>query len=151
MLQGCNIGVNYRSNPPGAFLTYSGANNTTLLSGSEGKGYAPLDVYYSQTEQYKSGGCMSVSTPIAMWPDGSKLDSQQIEVCKNKAGSQSFLWAYVLTKPSSNQQFNQPTTTQYLQTPSQGMDLNQAKNKCNELGFKMGTEAFGNCVLKMSK
>ena len=151
MLQGCNIGVNYRSNPPGAFLTYSGANNTTLLSGSEGKGYAPLDVFYSQTDAYKAGGCMTVNTPSAVWPDGASLPSQTIETCKSKAGSSSFLWNYTLTSPSLNKQIVQPATPPYKPTPTQGVDLTQAKNKCNELGFKMGTEAFGNCVLKMSK
>lgn len=30
-------------------------------------------------------------------------------------------------------------------------NLNQAKDKCNELGFKTGSEAFGNCVLRLSK
>ena len=31
------------------------------------------------------------------------------------------------------------------------INLSPAKAKCAELGFKTGTEAFGNCVLKISK
>lgn len=30
-------------------------------------------------------------------------------------------------------------------------DLNEAKSKCADLGFKKGTEQFGNCVLKLTK
>jgi hypothetical protein len=29
--------------------------------------------------------------------------------------------------------------------------MEQAKGKCIELGFKAGTESFGQCVLKMAK
>ena len=149
-LQGCNIGVNYSSNPPGALLSYRSTADT-LFTKSEGQGYAPLDVFYTQTDAYKAGGCMTIDTPVAVWPDGSRLESYKIDTCKNKAGSQSFLWRYTLTSPSLNKQSNQPITPPYQQAPLQGLDLSQAKNKCNELGFKMGTEAFGNCVLKMSK
>lgn len=150
LLQGCNIGVNYRSNPPGAFLTYSAATDTVLTKGT-GSGYAPLDVFYAQTDAYRAGGCMAVNTPSAVWPDGASLPSQTIEACKSNAGGSSFLWSYTLTSPSLNKQIIQPTTPPYKPAPSQSIDLNQAKNKCNELGFKMGTEAFGNCVLRMSK
>jgi hypothetical protein len=29
--------------------------------------------------------------------------------------------------------------------------MEDAKKKCADLGFKAGTEQFGNCVLKLSK
>jgi hypothetical protein len=32
-----------------------------------------------------------------------------------------------------------------------GLTIETAAKKCEELGFKSGTEAFGNCVLKLSK
>jgi len=34
---------------------------------------------------------------------------------------------------------------------SSAPNLNEAKIKCTELGFKSGTESFGKCVLKISK
>jgi hypothetical protein len=34
---------------------------------------------------------------------------------------------------------------------NQNLSIDQAKEKCNELGFKSGTEVFGNCVLKVTK
>ena len=38
-------------------------------------------------------------------------------------------------------------TAQTSNTPT----MDQAKSKCLELGFKAGTESFGQCVLKLSK
>jgi hypothetical protein len=38
-------------------------------------------------------------------------------------------------------------TAQTNNTPT----MDQAKSKCLELGFKAGTESFGQCVLKLSK
>ena len=35
--------------------------------------------------------------------------------------------------------------------PSKGIDIGLAKEKCRDLGFKAGTEAFGTCILKLSK
>jgi hypothetical protein len=32
-----------------------------------------------------------------------------------------------------------------------GLNLEDARKKCQELGFETGTEAFGKCVLKLSK
>jgi hypothetical protein len=34
---------------------------------------------------------------------------------------------------------------------NQTRDLSIFKSKCEELGFKVGTESFGNCVLRLSK
>ena len=31
------------------------------------------------------------------------------------------------------------------------LTFDQAKNKCIELGFKLGTESFGQCILKLAK
>ena len=45
--------------------------------------------------------------------------------------------------PMVNQQSNA------LVNPSTG--INEAKSKCNDLGFKQGTEGFGKCVLKLSQ
>jgi hypothetical protein len=35
--------------------------------------------------------------------------------------------------------------------PSQPVELDVAKKKCSDLGFKSGTEEFGKCVLQLSK
>lgn len=35
--------------------------------------------------------------------------------------------------------------------PSPRVSLDDAAQKCSSLGFKAGTEAFGNCVLKISR
>lgn len=34
---------------------------------------------------------------------------------------------------------------------SKSIDLDEAKSKCSDLGFKKGSEPFGNCVLKLTK
>lgn len=36
-------------------------------------------------------------------------------------------------------------------TPSNNITIDVAKQKCQELGFKSGTEAFGKCVLQLTK
>jgi hypothetical protein len=38
-----------------------------------------------------------------------------------------------------------------IDSPLPSLDLDKAKTKCVDLGFKAGTQAFGNCVLKISK
>jgi hypothetical protein len=35
--------------------------------------------------------------------------------------------------------------------PAANIGINDAKSKCKDLGFKQGTEQFGNCVLKFTK
>ena len=42
-----------------------------------------------------------------------------------------------------------PPEASKLSTPNLSME--QAKAKCIDLGFKTGTESFGQCVLKMTK
>lgn len=49
--------------------------------------------------------------------------------------------------PATPEKQNKTTTT----NNSSGTDINDAKSKCSELGFKKGTEQFGNCVLKLTK
>ena len=46
--------------------------------------------------------------------------------------------------------YQQPTY-QTPPPPTPGMSIDEGKKKCADLGFKAGTEAFGNCVLKLSK
>jgi len=34
---------------------------------------------------------------------------------------------------------------------SSAVSMEQAKSKCQDLGFKAGTESFGQCILKLTK
>jgi len=51
----------------------------------------------------------------------------------------------VVTKEESLPQNKEPEKI------STGLNLEDARKKCQELGFETGTEAFGKCVLKLSK
>jgi TPR repeat protein len=58
----------------------------------------------------------------------------------------------MLAAAQQQQQYQQP----YQPTPqpkgeSNKTDMTSAMSKCSELGFKKGTEKFGDCVLKLSK
>ena len=44
-----------------------------------------------------------------------------------------------------------PSTTSPQISRNPSGNINESKDKCKELGFKQGTEQFGNCVLKLSK
>lgn len=50
------------------------------------------------------------------------------------------------TSPASNITETKPVTT-----PNASININDAKSKCADLGFKPGTERFGDCVLRLSK
>ena len=67
-----------------------------------------------------------------------------------ESGQSGLVWRayypYRCVRPQLNPNYSAPTNA----IPSGG-DLTAAKDKCKELGFKQGTEAFGNCVLKLSK
>jgi hypothetical protein len=55
-------------------------------------------------------------------------------------------YPYRCVRPQPNPTYSAPVNT----VPS-GVDLTAAREKCKDLGFKQGTETFGNCVLKLSK
>ena len=40
---------------------------------------------------------------------------------------------------------------QELPTPNTGPSIEEAKKECSELGFKAGTEKFGECVLQLTE
>ena len=44
-----------------------------------------------------------------------------------------------------------PARTVQRPPVSTSLSIEQAKAKCVDLGFKQGTEQFGNCVLKFTK
>jgi hypothetical protein len=125
--------MTYYSNPPGARLIYPNGSSVNT----------PITFDVAWTDEYKNGGCIYLLSPEAVWPDGARVEPVKLNLCRE---GKTPTFKHIFLKPALT-----PTAPPYQQAPSQGMDLNQAKNKCNELGFKMGTEAFGNCVLKMSK
>lgn len=49
------------------------------------------------------------------------------------------------------QQQPQPSTTYIQNSETTKSKIEEAKIKCNELGFKANTEGFGKCVLQLSK
>ena len=55
-------------------------------------------------------------------------------------------------KPVNPEPFLNGTIKKQVATPSNiVVSIDDAKNKCNELGFKSGTQEFGKCVLQLSK
>ena len=50
--------------------------------------------------------------------------------------------------PQQQQQTYQPTPQPKSESKT---DMTSAMSKCSDLGFKKGTEKFGDCVLKLSK
>jgi len=59
------------------------------------------------------------------------------------------------SEPSNDKQQSKTKKTLNLSkakpTPTITLSLDTAKTQCLDLGFKKGTEKFGNCVLKLSK
>ena len=129
-LYGCaSPSVTYTSEPPGAFISgryQHGASYSFNL---------PKDISYDSDAG--NGKCSNVNTPAATWPDGVTLASTVIRICHQRN-------SWVFKKPVQRQFI--PDVPAKV-TPS----IDEAKVKCNQLGFKVGTEAFGNCVLRLSK
>ena len=135
VLIGCAPTVIYKSNPPGA-----------IISGpAHGGGFysyrTPYTLQYpSLTSSFKEGICTTIETPTVRWDDGATL--APYNVCLLHRSSE-----LVLVKPAPQQTF-QPT---FQSKPATTIDIDDAKVKCLDLGFKLGTEVFGKCVLRLSK
>ena len=56
----------------------------------------------------------------------------------------------VVTNPIFQPPLNNRIDRQSASQPA-SMSIESATKKCEEIGFKLGTESFGNCVLKLSK
>ena len=72
------------------------------------------------------------------WSDGASQAPTRLRLCHRDS-------EHTFSKP---QTYQAPVNQQYQ---SKAVGINDAKKKCADLGFKSGTEAFGNCVLKLSK
>jgi len=57
----------------------------------------------------------------------------------------------VVGVPASHSIQQAPRENVQKTPPSQQLDIDKAKIKCAELGFKTSTEGFGKCVLKLTK
>lgn len=47
--------------------------------------------------------------------------------------------------------YSSPAAQQYQQSQPDNVGIDEAKQKCTALGFKQGSQSFGNCVLKLTK
>jgi hypothetical protein len=96
-------------------------------------------------------------------PEGALL-TRAHEICSTRGGlldaprythSVPIGWKFYTYRCSGVQRsVPQAPTNLVEQTPpktSPSVSMVEAKSKCLELGFKVGSEAFGNCVLKLSK
>lgn len=69
----------------------------------------------------------------------------------DKKGSLTGTWKYQCNGiPQDSVPVKNPLPVSNLPS-KQGEPIDQAKQQCKDLGFKVGTEKFGNCVLELSK
>ena len=84
---------------------------------------------------------------------GLRANSVQ-QISKSWKGGKMFTdyWQYSCNGLAQNSQENpMPLSMPNIPKGKQNLSIEQSKEKCSELGFKSGTEAFGNCVLKITK
>ncbi len=123
--------VLYKSDPPGATISGPTVNGGNFLLNT------PTTISYP-TVDAGNGICKEIITPLTRWPDGTTLDPANLRLCHRSS-------EWVLVKPSPARTFK-PDIPAKVPT-----DIDEAKAKCSQLGFKAGTEAFGNCVLRLSR
>jgi hypothetical protein len=76
------------------------------------------------------------------------------QISKSWKGGKMFTdyWQYNCNGLTQNSQENPaPLLMPNIPKGNQNLSIEQSKEKCSELGFKAGTEAFGNCILKITK
>jgi hypothetical protein len=124
----------YKSEPPGAIISGD------AHGGGSFSYYTPMKLSYpGLTNGFREGACPEVLSPSVRWPDGVSLPAIRLRICYRDG-------EYTFTKPAPTYQ-----APAYQPPPSATVGINDAKKKCADLGFKSGTETFGNCVLKLSK
>lgn len=131
LLAGCAPTVLYKSDPPGAIISGS------QPSGAAYSYYTPMKLSYP--DLVLSNTCLEIPSPSVRWPDGVSLSSTKLRLCHKDS-------EYTFIKPATSYQ-----APAYQPLPSPTVGIDDAKKKCADLGFKSGTETFGNCVLKLSK
>ena len=105
-------------------------------------------------------GVLVEKSPVA----AEALESRAAEICSSRGGlkisprytnTAPIGWKFYEFRcngpaPISSQPQQQIAPTPQTQNQV-GMEIGEAKSKCTDLGFKTGTEAFGKCVLRLSK
>lgn len=116
----------------GVSHTYSNGGNVLSYSGGE---------YFSAAQSAADQSC------AARFSDRPKAKITQ----QSPAPYGNTYYGFICQKPD----MSSPAVSPVMQSsPSLGnaaMSLDDAKKKCIELGQKSGTEAFGKCVLQLSK
>ena len=129
--------ITLRSDPPGAIISGDGFDGTFI----QREPVSRILPRSSWTDAFKNGGCMNMRAGKATWSDGSLLDVPTISICNTSNN------VYIFRKPIATV----TTPPAYQSRPSGGMGIDEAKRACLDLGFKAGTQEYGNCVLKVSK
>ena len=121
-------------------------------------------------EPTASNGFQGVLVEMPPSAEGA-LDNRATEICSTRGGLKSrptyyqtapIGWKFYryacngfpaeIPKPAPAQQSQQNQQRQIEnQNTSQLLDLDEAKSKCSDLGFKPNTEGFGKCVLRLTK
>jgi hypothetical protein len=122
----------YKSDPPGAIISGSQHGGGTFSY------YTPMKLSYPDLRIANT--CLEIPSPSVRWPDGTSLPSTKLRLCHTNS-------EYTFSKPAPPQTFQPAIQAK----PAITVDIDDAKAKCVDLGFKSGTEGFGNCVLKLSK
>ena len=135
LLSGCAANLWVQSEPPGAYALFKDGSSRAM----------PFYLEYSWSDEFKNGGCMDVNTTAAVWPDGYRMDPTSLRLCKSSGN----IFKYTFVRPQPSASRAPIVTNNSNSAPS--VDMATAKNKCLELGFKLGTEDLGKCVLKISK
>ena len=123
--------ITFYSNPPGAIIYSRDSSGTSIIN----NGVAPVVLTYNLPENLDCGSTTEVK---AKWDSGGTDIAQSFKVCKGQTYQHTF---------------NSPVVGGYspgTSSPSAG-PIEQAKSQCKDLGFKPGTEKFGNCVLELNK
>ena len=90
----------------------------------------------------------------------SELKDRAIQICYSLGGLKNEPYIHmdgVLGYKVYRYQCNGPQPINYAPAPvnnlppKQSVSIDQAKQQCKDLGFKLGTEKFGNCVLELTK
>lgn len=122
--------ITFHSNPPGAIIYSLDSTGTSF-----NHGVTPVTIGFSVPENLD---CASTNQVKAKWDNGQTDIEQSFKVCKGQ---------------TYQHKFNRSVVGGYTpgtSSPSTG-SIDQFKQQCQDLGFKPGTEKFGNCVLELNK
>lgn len=81
----------------------------------------------------------------------SEMEKAEFEECTKKHSEQECRDGVKLGPVSNGYVPQQSLQVQNYETSPPKLSMDQAKYQCKDLGFKPGTEKFGNCVLELSK